>query len=315
MMISSNMPKTSNRLIILTRLILSCFRCIPIRLRTHVFIRLFLAFYHLSPRRRLIAIYNLKRAFPEKSIAEVTLIAKGVYRNMAIVAAEFFDIPWLTKDRIHEVVEVEGFEHCVEALKKGRGLLMFGAHFGNWELQAIAMSLLVHPLVVIYRTLDNRILEHLVMSVRTSTGNMPLVKQKSMRKILRTLKANGIVGLLIDQNWSWQEGVFVDFFGRPACTTDGLALLALHTEAPVIPSFTVRVDSGKYRLIIGEAVELINTDQRESDVLINTQNFTRIIEDMIRKYPDQWLWVHQRWKTQPYLVRKKDDFQTTAGPG
>ena len=280
------------------RLILSCFRLVPIHLRTRIFISLFLAFYHLSPRRRLIAIHNLKMAFPEKSMAETVLIAKGVYRNMAIVAAEFFDIPWLTEERIREEVEVEGLEHCLEALKKNRGLLMFGAHFGNWELEAIAFSLLVCPAMVIYRALDNTLLERLVLSVRSSTGNKPLPKQQAMRKMLRTLKNNGVVGLLIDQNWSWQEGVFVDFFGRPACTTDGLALLALHTEAPVIPAFMVRLEDGRYQLVFGEAVKIIDTGQREHDVLIYTQNFTRIIEEMIRKYPDQWFWVHQRWKTQ-----------------
>ena len=280
------------------RLILSCFRSVPVRLRTRIFVSLFLAFYHLSPRRRLIAIHNLKRAFPEKSLAEIVAIAKGVYRNMAIVAAEFFDLPWLTKERIREGIEVEGLDHCLEALKKNRGILMFGAHFGNWELEAIAVSLLVCPAMVIYRTLDNTLLDRLVLTVRSSTGNKPLPKQQAMRKILRTLKNNGVVGILIDQNWSWQEGVFVDFFGRPACTTDGLALLALHTEAPVIPAFMVRLENGRYRLVLGEEVKIINTDQREQDVLINTQNFTRIIEEMIRKYPDQWLWVHQRWKTQ-----------------
>lgn len=287
------------------RLILSCFRCVPVRLRTRIFVSLFLAFYHLSPRRRLIAIHNLKMAFPEKSMSEIVTIAKGVYRNMAIVAAELFDIPWLTKERIREGIEVEGFEHCLEALKKNRGLLMFGAHFGNWELEAIAVSLLVCPAMVIYRTLDNRLLDRLVFSVRSSTGNKPLRKQQAMRPMLRTLKNNGIVGLLIDQNSSKQEGVFVDFFGRPACTTDGLALLALHTEAPVLPAFMVRLEDGRYRLVFGEEIKIINTDQREQDVLINTQNFTRVIEEMIRKYPDQWLWVHQRWKTQiPHLTEK-----------
>jgi Kdo2-lipid IVA lauroyltransferase/acyltransferase len=279
------------------RLILSCFQSVPVRLRTRIFVSLFLAFYHLSPRRRLIAIHNIKRAFPEKSMAEIVPIAKGAYRNMAIVAAEFFDISWLTEERIRKEVEVEGLEHCVEALKKNRGLLMFGAHFGNWELEAIAFSFLVRPAMVIYRTLDNTFLNRLVLSVRSSTGNKPLPKQGAMRQMLRTLGNNGVVGILIDQNWSWQEGVFVDFFGRPACTTNSLALLALHTKAPVIPAFMVRLEDGRYRLIIGEEVEIIDTDQREHDVLINTQNFTRIIEEMIRKYPDQWLWVHQRWKT------------------
>ena len=282
--------------------ILACFRCIPLRWRINLFAGLFIAFYHLSPRRRLIALYNLKNAFPEKSMTDIIRIAKGVYRNMAVVAAEFFDIPWLTRERIRERVEVEGLEYCEEALKKKRGLLMVGAHFGNWELQAIAFSLLFRPVLFLYRPLDNLFLDRLVTAVRSSSGNTPLIKNKAMRKMLRTLKANGIIGLLIDQNWSRYEGVFVDFFGQPACTSDGVARLALHTEAPVIPAFMVRQESGKYRLVIGEAVELVNTGEQDKDVLINTQKFTKIIENMIRKYPDQWFWVHQRWKTQPYMV-------------
>jgi len=298
-----------------TWFILSCFRRIPLRWRIHLFTGLAFVFYHLLSRRRLIALHNLKSAFPEKSMTDIILIAKGVYRNMAVVAAEFFNIPWLTKDCIREMVEVEGLEHCVEAMKKKRGLLMISAHFGNWELQAIAVSLFFHPMSFLYRPLDNQFLDRLVTSVRSSTGNSPLVKNKAMRKMLRTLKANGMIGLLIDQNWSWQEGVFVDFFGRPACTSDGLARLAIHTEAPVIPTFMVRQENGKYKLIIREAVELVNTGEQEKDVLINTQNYTRIIEDMIRQYPDQWLWVHQRWKTQPRTVSKQkgyDDQESCA---
>jgi KDO2-lipid IV(A) lauroyltransferase len=299
------MPEHPDRLTGVTRFILSCFRCVPLRWRINIFTALFLAFYHVSPRRRRIALDNLKCAFPEKPTVEIILIAKGVYRNMAVIAAEFFDIPWLTKDGIRERIEVEGLEYCVEALKQNRGLLMVSAHFGNWELQAIAFSLLFQPLLFLYRPLDNLFLEHLVTSVRSSTGNRPLSKKNSMRQMLLTLKANGIVGLLIDQNWSWQEGVFVDFFGRPACTSDGLARLALHTGAPVIPAFMVRLENGKYRLVIREAVELINTGRRKKDVLINTQNFTRIIEDLVRKYPDQWFWVHQRWKTRPCAIQKR----------
>jgi len=296
------MTEHPNHLTGFTRFILSCFRFISLRRRIKLFVGLSLAFYHLSPRRRLIALHNLKSAFPEKSLGEIVPIAKGVYRNMAIVAAEFFDLPWLTEDRIREIVEVEGLEYCAEALKKKRGLLMVSAHFGNWELQAVAFSLLFQPLLFLYRPLDNPFLEHLVTSVRSSTGNIPLAKKKAMRQMLRTLNDNGIVGLMIDQNWSWQEGVFVDFFGRPACTSGGFARLALHTEAPVIPGFMVRLESGKYRMVIGKPVELVNTGERAKDVLTNTQNFTRIVEEMIRKYPDQWFWVHQRWKTQPYEV-------------
>jgi KDO2-lipid IV(A) lauroyltransferase len=122
--------------------------------------------------------------------------------------------------------------------------------------------------------------------------------------MLRHLKNNGVLGILIDQNVASYEGVFVDFFGRPACTTDGLALLALHTKAPVLPGYMVRLADGKYRLVIGEEVPVVQTGDRDADIAINTQNFTRIIENMIRQYPDQWLWVHQRWKTKPWQAKK-----------
>ena len=127
-----------------------------------------------------------------------------------------------------------------------------------------------------------------------------------MRPMLRSLKNNEILGILIDQNVAWYEGVFVDYFGRPACTTDGLALLALHTEAPVLPGYMVRLPEGRYRLVIGPEVEVTRTGNREADILANTQRFTNVIEETVRRHPDQWLWVHQRWKTQRCQVRRKE---------
>jgi KDO2-lipid IV(A) lauroyltransferase len=281
----------------LTAVILSCFQSVPTGIRKAIFIALFRLFYYLSVKQRLIAIHNLTRAFPEKSPSEITRIVRGVYRNLAIVAAEFFDIPSLTEESLKQRVAVEGMEHCFNALKKERGVLMFGGHLGNWELGAAAVSLLVKPLMVIYRPLDNPMLENLVTWVRSSTGNVPLPKNLAMRPMLRFLKNNGILGLLIDQNVAWQEGVFVDYFGRLASTTNGMALLALHTGAPAIPCAMVRLESGTYKLVIGEEVEPVRTDDRDADIIANTQNFTRIVEDMVTRYPDQWLWVHQRWKT------------------
>ena len=288
-----------------TKIILALFSAIPLKVRKYFFVSLSLLFYYLFPRRRLIAIHNLKCAYPEKSLSEITKIARGVYRNFGIVAAEFFDIPSLTRERIDDIIETEGLENCKKALEKNKGLLFFGAHFGNWELQAAVVALLLHPAIVIYRPLDNRFLENIVTWVRSATGNILLKKSRAMRQMLRHLKDKGILGILIDQNWSWQEGCFVDFFGRPACTTNGLALLALHTEAPVIPLFMARMPNGKYRMMIGEEVAITRTEDREADIIVNTQKFTRIIEDMVRKYPDQWFWVHQRWKTHPCQVREE----------
>ena len=281
----------------LTDIILAGFRIISTPLRRALFIGAFRLFYHLVPRQRLIAAHNLKRAFPEKSDEELHRIVRGVYRNMGIVAAEFFDIPYLTKENIAALVETEGVENCERALAKGRGVLLFSAHFSNWELEAAATALLFKTAVVIYRPLDSPLLEHLVLRVRSAAGNILLPKENAMRPLLRTLKQNGMVGILIDQNMAWYEGVFVDYFGRPACTTDGLALLAMHTGAPVLPAYIVRLPDGRYRLVFGPEVEVTRTGERDADVLANTQRFTKVIEQIVRRYPDQWLWVHQRWKT------------------
>jgi len=297
---------------VLTDIILRCFSAIPRKLRRGFFTGMFRLFYYLSPRQRFITIHNLRRAFPEKSADEIIATAKGVYRTLGIVAADFFDITSLTKDNIGDLLEVQGLENLEKALEKNRGVLMFGAHFGNWELGAAAMPIMLKPLAVIYRPLDNSILDNLVLQVRSSTGNTPVRKDRAMLQMLRSLKRNEILGILIDQNVAWQEGVFVDFFGRPACTTNGLALLALRTEAPVIPAYVVRLESGKYWLVIKEEMQVIRTGGNDEDILINTQNFTSVIEDTVREYPDQWLWIHQRWKTKPWQVAKTPMEEGTA---
>ena len=286
-------------------IILKCFSAIPRELRRDILIGMFRLFYYVSPRQRFITIHNLRRAFPEKSINEIKNIARGSYKTLAITVADFFEIPSLTKDNIGNLVEVEGLEYYTRSLEKNRGILLLGAHFSNWEITAVAISLVLKPAVITYRPLDSPTLDNLVLRVRSCTGNVLIDKEHAMRKMLRGLAHNDIVATMIDQNMAWQEGVFVDFFGRPACTTNGLALLALHTGAPVVPGYLLRLENGKYRMVIKEEMTVIRTGDADADILINTQNFTRFIEDTVREYPDQWFWIHQRWKTKPWQVAKK----------
>ena len=283
----------------LTKIIVGIIGAIPLTVRKGIFRVLAWLFYYLSPRQRLIAIHNLKCAFPEMGMTEIVALARKVFRHFAIVAAEFFEIPFLRKVEPSFIAEVEGLENCTRALEKNKGLLILSAHFGNWEYGAALIGKLVQPIRIIYRPFDNAVLENLISCVRASTGNTPLPKDRATLKMFRALGRNESIGILMDQNVAAREGIFVDFFGRPACTTDGIALLALNTEAPVIPTFMYRQQDGRYRLIIGKEVEIVRTGDMQADVAANTQKFTGIIEDMIRKYPDQWLWLHQRWKTKP----------------
>jgi Kdo2-lipid IVA lauroyltransferase/acyltransferase len=272
-------------------------RKIPLALRRKVSLFLAGILYQLSLKHRLITIHNLRRSFPDKSFSEIIQVARDAYRSFALVAAEFCDIPYLDKNNLGKYITISGLPNYTAACGEGKGVLLFGAHLGNWEIGNAALAIATGPFVFIYRVLDNAFLEKNITAVRASYGNVSLSKENAMRPMIRLLKKGQTINLLIDQNVAWYDGVFVDFFGRPAATTSGLALLALHTGAPVLPAFTHRLPDGKFVLEIGREVEIIRTGDSSNDVLLNTQNFTKIIEEEIRKHPGQWFWLHQRWKT------------------
>jgi Kdo2-lipid IVA lauroyltransferase/acyltransferase len=283
-----------------TAVIFFLFRLIPLGVRRAIFKAVFRLFYLASVKQRLIALHNLRRAYPEKSIDEIEAIAKGVYRHIAIVTAELFEMPYITRETLHEWVDVEGIENVEAALAEGKGVLSIVAHFGNWELMTVAVPLMIRPMQIIYRPLDSPVLDNLLGWSRTKHGNSLIPKGKSGKKIIRLLRENNPIGILSDQNVDKNEGAFVDFFGRPACTSVGTAVLAMQSGAPVIPAFMPRMPDGRYRLIILPAVEITRTDDYESDIVVNTQRFTKVVEEMVRRYPDQWFWIHQRWKTKPW---------------
>jgi KDO2-lipid IV(A) lauroyltransferase len=273
------------------------FRAVPLAVRRAVFSAMAKLAYYVSLKHRLIALHNIARSFPEKSRDEVIRIAKSSYRLFALIAAEFSDIYYLNAETLADWVTIEGLDKYVAAKKKGKGVLLLSAHFGNWEMGNAALAITTGPIIFVYRVLDNAFAEEATRFVRASHGITSLPKENAMRPIIRELKKGETVVLLIDQNVAWYDGMFVDFFGRPAATTTGAALLAMHTGAAVLPAFTRRLENGKFVLEIGDEVELAATGNRDADALANTQRFTKIAEDNIRKYPDQWFWVHQRWKT------------------
>ncbi|HOX93659.1 MAG TPA: lysophospholipid acyltransferase family protein [Syntrophales bacterium] len=290
---------------LMTKSILIFFKAIPLPFRKALFRGLFTLVYHLLTKQRLITLHNLKCAFPEKEMPELIGIAKGVYSHLAIVMAEFFEIPWITKDNYRQWVEFEGLENIEKALVQGKGVLSIVAHLGNWEMMTMAFPMAAYPIQIVYRPLDNPVLDNLFGYVRSLNGNSLIPKTGALRSMLMLLRQNKIVGIMGDQNMSAREGVFVEFFGRPACTTVGLAFMALKTGVPVVPAFMIRMKNGKYRFIIEPAVDISNTGDLQADVKENTQRFTRIIEHYVRLYPEQWFWLHQRWKTKPWQVKKR----------
>jgi KDO2-lipid IV(A) lauroyltransferase len=216
------------------------------------------------------------------------------------MAAEFAHFPRHTKANIDRVILLEGFEDFAAAQVRGKGVLFLTGHMSAWEMAPFAQALYGNPLYFLVRPIDNPRVDALITKYRCSHGNQPIDKNQSARAVLKVLKAKGTVGILADQNTQVAEGVFVDFFGIPACTTAGLARFALRTEAAVVPVF-VHWDepSRKYRLCFYPEVPLIRTGDEAVDIRENTQRFTGVIENYVRRYPDQWLWVHRRWKTRP----------------
>ncbi len=246
------------------------------------------------PRLRRVAMRNLELAYPDKTPAERKAIVDEVFRSIARLLYAFARFPQMNRENISRWIRYEGLEHFLEAKKAGHGVLFATAHMGNWELSAFAHGLMTEPMNVVIRPLDNPAIDRLVETQRQLSGNRLIEKWDGARAILRALQQNEAVGILIDQNTSLSEGVFVNFFGTPACANTAFAKIAHRTGARVIPGFALWLeDKQRYVLRFYPPVEIAG------DPAADTERLQAVLEQVIREFPGQWLWIHRRWKTRP----------------
>jgi KDO2-lipid IV(A) lauroyltransferase len=254
----------------------------------------------LLPHLRHHAELNLRLAFPEMGEPERARIRRGAFRNLGRLLGEISQFPRFNRKNISSIVTYDGLENYLNAVAEGRGVILLTGHIGAWELSVYAHSIYGHPMSFLARRVDNPLVERLAESYRSRYGNRSIDKKGSVREVLKTLKSGGVVGILADLNASREEGVFCDFFGTQACATAGVATLALRTGAVVLPGYLIWDEKARvHRLRFEPPVETINTGNQKEDVFVNTARYTKVLESIIRRHPDQWLWIHRRWRTRP----------------
>lgn len=256
--------------------------------------------YGLSDRLRLTGFRNLELAFPDMDERERRRILRGCFTNLGRLLGEFSQLPSATPESLQGIIECRGLENLQAAQARGRGVILFTGHLGAWELSSFALSAFGYPLSFLVRRIDNHLVEQLIEKTRTRFGNRSIDKRAAMRPMLRTLRAGGTLGILVDLNTQPHEGVFVDFFGIPASTTTGVASLALHTGAAVLPVF-VPWDEARQRYVlhVDPPLSIKPTGDQKEDVRQVTSLLTSVVESYVRRYPEQWLWIHKRWNTRP----------------
>jgi KDO2-lipid IV(A) lauroyltransferase len=258
-----------------------------------------LAFVFLRRLRR-VGFRNLEIAFPGLSREEHTQILRSEYRNLGWLLAEFCQMRKYTPENTRGFLRYAGLQNYLEARQTGQGVLVLTGHLGAWELSSFYHSLMGYPMSMVIRRLDNELVDRLVNSVRCLHGNKVVHKDDFARGLISAMRNGETVGILMDTNMTPPQGLFVDFFGTQACTASGMARVALKTGAVVLPGFLLWEQSTQsYVLHFGAPLELIRSADNEADIVANTALFTRVLEDYVRRYPGQWLWLHRRWKTRP----------------
>lgn len=263
--------------------------------------------YLLDRYHRDIAFDNMLKAFSDEiDKAGICHMVKANFVQLVRVALEIPSLLKLSKHNIDSYVVFSGQSHLKEALLRGKGILFLSAHLGNWELATLATSLKFDlPINALVRPLDFSPMDKVLTEIRSRTGNKVLDKDKSASSIRQMLSKNQVIGIMLDQNASWHEGVYVPFFNRITCTNKGLAIFAMRYGATVLPIFNIRQKDGRYRIMFEPPVSLVQSSNIRRDIVENTELFNTIIEKYVRMAPDNWLWIHRRWRIKDIPERAK----------
>ena len=275
-------------------------RFIPLRLHEPIANGIGWLMYHFSAKHRRLVLENLKIAFEkEYTDEERAKIALRSYQNMAKSGLEFFRLPRLSDEDILRMMTIEGEEHLKRAVEAGKGVMIVSAHFGNWEWLAVRMIAMGYKLTAVGRDQNDVLINDIIKKLRTGRGATIIPRRTPVyEQIMTCLRNNELVALVADQN-AGRGGIFVDFFGKPASTFKGPGLFAVKSGCAVIAIFAVRLGYDRHHAIITPPITIDSTGDENQDIILYTKAYTKVIEDIIRKYPDHWLWSHRRWKTQP----------------
>ena len=253
----------------------------------------------LSPRHYQIVLANMRLALGEgRSEAELNAMARACYTHLGKCLMEFIRLPAMSQDDLRRVVALEGAEHMEAALAGGKGAILLTGHLGNWEMAGARLVAQGFPVVAIARAQRDTALTDYILRTRESTGMKIYHRESAVKASLLALKSNEFVGMLMDQN-AGDDGVFVDFFGHLASTAGGAAVFALRTGAPVLPCFGWRNPDDTHTAVVDPPEPLTRTGDQKRDILENTARYTKIVEEKIRAHPEQWFWLHKRWKSRP----------------
>jgi len=273
-----------------------CFRLLGLKLSRKFAAILALVFFYLIPIRKKVVFNNLKIAFPENDIHTNKKLAFRIYLSFAVTLVEILYLPYMKKQELVNAVECSNPELIIQKHKDGKGVILLSSHFGNWEFGAISIGIQIQlPFSVIVKPLRNPLVYEWMNKARTKFGNEVVPLGISIRKTYQTLKEKKIVAMVADQRGP-AEGVRVDFFGKKVSVYTGPAALALKTGAPLICGIAVRDKNYKYKMVLVEISQQNLPDGEEEKILEISRRYTSYLEEVIREHPEQWLWMHNRWK-------------------